>query len=531
MAQLLIPESNRLADFGISNSTAYNTLLPELWKKGVQLSEATENFFQQFEGPSESYAVQSIRDLSKGAGSKITFRTMAQLFGEGVQGDELVQDKTEDFRLGAFQLTVDFLRHAVSYNKRTEEKIAIASELKSNVPTMLGNWLGRIKTERLQKLFLHKGNSENYLLANTSAVTQDDLLSTDTISYDTIIRVGQQLRTRGAKPAMVGNVNKNKINRYILASTGEALVSLKAESNYLQALRAAAAAQGESNVLFTGGYVDVDGHVIREYNPIDHDGFGPVGSPLNGRAVLGGANNAVGATLTDSFPQLNTAAKDRASFEIGGGGSVSAANKRSQVTSDIYAPAYFKYFQNFKYRFSPDDSLTVGGSDRGYVLILQNGKYTLAQYSTNDGNRLALTAVLGTTAVTSGTFVKSLAGWKTLVGGTAPATFDAQFADAKIHDTAAAANAITAGAVVIQCNKWGVPVGKSFMLGANAAVRGYGSLDGERSEENFDGEFVRKVYVTSIFGQAPYQRPDGRQPNYVVLTHAVKYAGLVTPAV
>jgi len=69
------------------------------------------------------------------------------------------------------------------------------------------------------------------------------------------------------------------------------------------------------------------------------------------------------------------------------------------------------------------------------------------------------------------------------------------------------------------------------MMGANAAVRGYGSLDGERSEENFDGEFVRKVYVTSIFGQSPYQRPDGRQPNYVVLSHAVKYAGLVTPAV
>ena len=69
MAQLLIPESNRLADFGISNSTAYNQLLPELWRKGVQLSEATENFFQQFEGPSDTYAVQAIRDLSKGAGS------------------------------------------------------------------------------------------------------------------------------------------------------------------------------------------------------------------------------------------------------------------------------------------------------------------------------------------------------------------------------------------------------------------------------------------------------------------------------
>ena len=503
MAQLLIPESNRLADFGISNSTAYNALLPELWRKGVQLSEATENFFQQFEGPSDSYAVQSVRDLSKGAGSKITFRTMAQLFGEGVQGDELVQDKTEDFRLGSFQLTVDFLRHAVSYNKRTEEKIAIASELKSNVPVLLGNWLGRIKTERLQKLFLHKGNSENYVLSNTSAADENALLPSDTIQYNTIIRVGQQLKTRGAKPAMVGSVGKNKINRYILASTGEALVSLKAESDYLAAVRAAAAAQGESNVLFTGGYVDVDGHVIREYNPIDHDGFGPIGSSLNPKAALG-----------EVFT-INNGTANSAGITLKGGGSASAAAKRVQITSDIYTPAYFKYFKNFKYRFSPDDSLTVGGADRGYILILSAGKYGFYEYSTNDGNQLTLTGALVPSTVTAGTFNKVRATW----GLDATA-----FADAKITNTHAV------GDPIIQCNSKGVPIGKSIMMGANCAVRGYGSLDGERSEENFDGEFVRKVYVTSIFGQSPYQRPDGRQPSYVVLTHAIKYAGLVTPS-
>lgn len=504
MAQLLIPESNRLADFGISNSTAYNTLLPELWRKGVQLSEATENFFQQFEGPSDTYAVQAIRDLSKGAGSKITFRTMAQLFGEGVQGDELVQDKTEDFRLGSFQLTVDFLRHAVSYNKRTEEKIAIASELKSNVPTMLGNWLGRIKTERLQKMFLHKGNSENYVLSNTSATDENALLPGDTIGYDTIIRVGQQLKTRGAKPAMVGTNGKNKINRYLLASTGEALVSLKTQERYLQAVRAAAAAQGESSTLFTGGYVDVDGHVIREYNPIDHDGFGPIGSSLNAKAALGEA-------ITISNGTANST-----SITLKGGGSASAAGKRVQITSDIYGPAYFKYFKNFKYRFSPDDSLTVGGGARGYILILSSGKYGFYEYSTNDGNQLTLTGALvkTTNGFTAGTFNKTRSTW---------ALNSTAFEDDLITNTHAV------GDPIIQCNSKGVPIGKSIMMGANCAVRGYGSLDGERSEENFDGEFVRKVYVTSIFGQAPYQRPDGRQPNYVVLTHAVKYAGLVTP--
>jgi hypothetical protein len=69
------------------------------------------------------------------------------------------------------------------------------------------------------------------------------------------------------------------------------------------------------------------------------------------------------------------------------------------------------------------------------------------------------------------------------------------------------------------------------VLGASSALRGYGRFTNERTEEMFDGDFIRKVYITSIFGQTPFQRPDGRYPNYAVVEHAIAYAGLNLPVI
>ena len=445
---------------------------------------------------------------------------MAQLYGEGVQGETLIQDNTEDFRVGSYNLTVDFLRHAVSYNRRLEEKTALASELKSNVPVMLGNWLGRMKTERLQKLFLHRGTAKNYYQANGRG-SIDALTHTDTLSYDGLIAAGQQLRTRGATPATIGQVGKNKIKKFVIVSTGEGLLSLKSESKYLAALNAAAAAEGEEAKQFTGGYVDLDGHVIRQFDPADHDGFGAIGSPINAKASLGVAISSSADILAAS----------KTSLTLKGGGSATAAAKT--------APKYFKFFSGYTYPTGLDQSEsainfsnptgTASGTSytAGYVLILSSGKYGLYKYTTNNGNTLNITKALVASSASIGgsntlavKAVTASTGWN----ATESVTLNTSaFADSKITNDHAV------GDLVIECNAQGVPIGRTMVLGAMAAVRGYGSLDGERSEETFDGEFIRKTYITSIFGQSPYVRVDGEQPNYLVLNHAVRYAGLVLP--
>ena len=87
------------------------------------------------------------------------------------------------------------------------------------------------------------------------------------------------------------------------------------------------------------------------------------------------------------------------------------------------------------------------------------------------------------------------------------------------------------GSLIVECNSYGTPIGRTVVLGATSALRGYGRFTNERTEEMFDGDFIRKCYLTSIFGQTPFMRPDGKYPNYAVVEHAIAYAGLNLPVI
>jgi hypothetical protein len=87
------------------------------------------------------------------------------------------------------------------------------------------------------------------------------------------------------------------------------------------------------------------------------------------------------------------------------------------------------------------------------------------------------------------------------------------------------------GSIVIETNSYGVPFGYSFVLGAQAAMRGYGRFRNHRSEQIHEGGFVKDVFITSVLGQTPKQRVDGRTPNILRVLHAIKYAGLNIPTV
>jgi hypothetical protein len=100
-----------------------------------------------------------------------------------------------------------------------------------------------------------------------------------------------------------------------------------------------------------------------------------------------------------------------------------------------------------------------------------------------------------------------------------------------VWDAARITNTHPEGSMILETNAAGVPIGRSLILGANAAVRGYGRFRNERTEEKIDGEFLKKTYITSVFGQSPFKRVDGRFPNYLVVEHAMPYAGINLPLI
>ena len=99
-------------------------------------------------------------------------------------------------------------------------------------------------------------------------------------------------------------------------------------------------------------------------------------------------------------------------------------------------------------------------------------------------------------------------------------------------DAAVHTNTHDAGtASVYLVNQHGVPYGHTLFMGKQAARRAYGKYRNQRSEDSHEGGCVKDIFVTSVFGQEPVQDAAGRRPGYLILTHALQYAGVPFPTV
>ncbi|HEY7824828.1 MAG TPA: hypothetical protein VIG24_18455 [Acidimicrobiia bacterium] len=426
---------------------------------------------------------------------------MAGFYSQGKSGEALFEtsDDFEKLKIGDYELTVDFLRNAVRWTARTEEYMGMRGELVNNIPAQLGEWMGRAKCERLFMAFNAKGGSDNYVYANGRG-NADELVSADTLDWDEIIVLGKQMERMGGKPALLGKTrNGQPIFRNCVLATSEALTSLEFDSNFKQVLREASQ-RGASNELYEGGYTDVRGHAIKNYVPIDHDGAGPVGSPINPKAFLGEAIDA-----------------DNTAPTIKGG--------RSATEAAYTRVHYFKWFPKYAYEWTPDDTLAIDGSvdtwtdfsSNFYILIVNppggaNGnKIGMYEVSANSGNQLTVTKRLR--AAASGDAVTSLG----------DVTWDTGVWEGLHTDSH------PVGSTIILCNKKGVPLGHTLMMGSGAAMRGYGRYRNRRDAEKLNGNFVMDSYITSVFGQTPRKDTTGRCPAFMHLTHAIQYAGLPIP--
>lgn len=466
-----------------------------LWQKTVDMFDQSTDFFAQFEGKGMTSPFVVKTDTEKGNGQKVTITTRAGYYGEGKSGDALFEETTdfEEDLINSYDVEVDFLRNATSMTERAEEVMGMRGELADGSAVELGKWMGREKTSRAMMLLRERGGNSNLVIAS-GRNNEDELVTADGLDWDEIVNLQSQLEPMGGRPAKVATKNGVNIYRYLCVGTTPGLFSLEVDPDYKQVLREAGV-RGDDNPLFEGGYVDVRGNYIAKYNPIDHDGHGPVGSPWNPKAFLG---EAIAAGTT--------------TFAIKGGGSAAAAAKTHKK--------YFKWFANYAFEFLPSDVLTPSSATR-YLLIVNPrdgsadaGKIGMYAYTTgNNGNQITITQRLGSAA--SGARVTTLGQvtWNTGV-------WNGKHTD--VHPI---------GATVIPCNAKGQAIGDTVVLGAGAALRGYGKYRNHRSQETVNGGFVTRRYISSVFGQALRKDTQGRAPGYIRLRHAIRYAGLGLPTI
>jgi len=474
--------------------TSLETLDPlavrKLWQMGVDIFEQSEDFFDPMEG-GQSALIETVTDTSKGKGQKIRFEVMSGFYDEPHMGEELfeTQNDFENILIQGNELEVDFIRHATAFTERTEERLGMRGEIISGVNEEIGKWLGRLKTEQMFMMFREQLPAVNVVYAGTH--TLDTLVSADTLKYDEVLGLTAQMKRLGGLPAQTATSrNGQPIWKNCVVTTSDGLFSLDQDSAF-RSILATTRSEEDAKTIFEGGYTNLKGAIIKEYQPIDHDGQGAIGSPLNPKALNGNVITAGTGALVIT----------------GGGDPVSAA---------ITKKAYFKYFKNFAYRFLLDQTLAQDGNTY-YVMIVNPpndasnpNKWGFYSYTTgNNGNTITTTGRLAGTA--SGQAQTTLGGvtWNPTINTTE-------------HP---------AGAQILQCNAKGQIYGYSLMLGRRAARRGYGKWRNRRTEQQFEGGFVTQRFVTTVFGQAPRRDRLQRVPGALVLVHALKYAGVPTPTV
>jgi len=475
----------------------------QLWKEGADMFERTEDVFTQFEGGPES-PIQIENDLSAGIGNKIHFRVKSGFYGPGRTGNQLYTDPThfDELKMGTNELTVGLIRNAVSSFFMMEEDLGMRGELESGFNEGLGEWMGREKTAQMGLSSLHQCDITNHLVANERGSIQS-LQSGDGLSPDDITTCAAMLSSMGGRPADIGHdVNKNRVRKFMFLTTQHGSSSLEQDPDYKARLLAAAAANGMSNVLFDGGLVPVNGHMVKKWDVVDHDGVGPLGSFLNPKAALG-------------IPIVDGTSADL----TGGGRGITGGGDADSAAKTTYQ--FFRDFPRYAITFCNGDTVSATASthmlisgNKFYVTIVNPAnaatdpnKWCIYRCTVNSGNEI--TVDLRLASASSGIAA-------TTVGDV---TYDSNV-NTTVHP---------AGALVYASNAAGKPLFKTLVMGKTFARRGYGKFRNRRMIQQQEGGAVTETYIASVFGQKPRANRRGAFPGLLVLHHTGKYAGWKHP--
>lgn len=478
----------------------------KLWVKRILKGSESENVFSDnMTGPLGSgKAFISYDDVTKVDGNTVVITTLANLGGAGSQGASLRTSNEEKLRIGTFNFQIGRQWYGVGIDDVAKEETVIGSQFDQNVNELLRKRLGKKKTDDLMKRLVADATSSNTVRPNYKT-SREALKTTDVVSTSLVTKAGVVASSNGARAMTTGRSEAGApIEKYLFFSNQFAMIDLKTESSYLEAVRMGQE-RGNKNEIFAGGYTDWDGHGLYEWKIRDHDAFGPVGGAILPRAFLG--------TQIDNTLLTGSAV-------ISGGGSAAAAS----VTP---APLFFEFFSNYGYAFANGQSINADTTTDRYALIQvltgsDAGKWCFINFRVNSGSTITIRKACS--ATNSGNYANTV-GNITFASG----VWDGSTGNATMIDPQA--SAVPIGSLIIETNSYGVPFGYSFMLGEHAAACGHGSLKGRsaiaaRTEEHLNHGMHHGIGMETVWGCNTVQRTDGKTPNYVLIEHAISYDGI-----
>jgi len=278
--------------------------IPEHWSERL-FNDAMRRAFwgEKFEGKEGSNKpVITKDDFQKQAGDAIHFQVVSQLISQGKTGEDSLAGNEDKLALSQFNLTVDWIRNAVSWTKNVEKRVNFS--IQQVVRERLANWCARyiddsmftqlITTETAQKT-IYSGNASSEANIGTS----------DTFSTESIDRIKLGLQRLGALPISVKRENGEELESFGVVISEVDEYWLKGDDKWIEAQQYAGI-RGEGNRIFTGAIGIWNGCIIYTHRSV-RSANNIQGSPLRPECRLY-------ATITDASTNITVGASGKSDF-------------------------------------------------------------------------------------------------------------------------------------------------------------------------------------------------------------------------
>jgi hypothetical protein len=515
-------------------------LAEKIWARKLHLDAMTHDDLSAFEsnevtmGSRESMDPNTPRgiicrksEFSKVGGDTMKFTVMGPPAGPGVQGEVELTGKTSTPTFNQYECKIEYKRDAVEYTKKHLRNFTNRDQIVPATQSMMSIKAG-LRRQREMMLTFRRYASGNIFRPN-GRLSQNGLEYADTLDPTAASSAKAKATTNGATPISKLRSRFGTISHgYLCFATEEAMAGVRNHTGYQNALQHAGE-RGDKNPLFTGRLVPYNNVHYFEHFVINPGWNDVIGSPLAPRARLRvgfGADSA------------------QADCILKGGTAASTTN------------LYFQDFLGYDYLFTENQAAAADATEYYAWIVNPDGTVGFVAYtgSGNNGNQITVTKILNPDQTADGSTI----GQTTVGNITCAGDFSA--ADTPLWGVNHAGNAyvtgvgggaiaigggagvsntsadhvytsqFVAGATIIQANANGVPLGWSFLFGANAAVRGYGQQEVSIKQER-DYGWVKGMGYEGCWGQSLCERSDGLVNGYQLIEHAIHPEGFDLPAV
>jgi N4-gp56 family major capsid protein len=265
------------------------------WSANLAVDTLEKGYFDnKFVGKGSNNIIEHKPDLESEAGDRVSFDLSVQLRKAPTTGDQRVKGNGENLRFFTDEVIIDQARHEVSAGGRMTRKRTVHN-LRQIARDRMGDYWAKWKDE-LMFMYLagargvnedfiedtdytgHAGNAftapdSQHILYGGDAVSKASIVAADKMDRSIIERAvttARMMRARDPSTANMVPVKIGSMEHYVTVMSPYQEHDLRNESGseWLDIQKAAAAAEGSKNKIFTGGLGMINNVVLHSHSSV-----------------------------------------------------------------------------------------------------------------------------------------------------------------------------------------------------------------------------------------------------------------------